>query len=624
MSQLLFLLLFSVAFSTGSDNASSTHCITGSVLDESGVPIIGANVYDLESTSGTTTDFDGKFRLCADTRINTISVSYTGYRSEVIKVRGRDSIQVSLQQGVLLDEVQIIQHGVSRYKTASYTQSEEAGSRPQGVQHKMYSDQGYVQFNTEDYGLIIENAFKTPKNAPLSTFSVDTDGASYANLRRMLKNGQMPPVDAVRIEEMINYFDYDYNTLDGDHPFAVESAVGVCPWNEEHKLVHIGLQGKNINTQDLPASNLVFLIDVSGSMQAPNKLQLVKASFKLLVSQLRAQDRVSIVTYAGSTKVVLESTAGSEGQVILDALEGLFAGGSTSGAAGIDLAYEQASSNFIKGGNNRVILATDGDFNVGQSSDAELVRIIEEKRESGIFLSVLGYGTGNYKDNKMQQLANHGNGNHAYIDDITEARKVFVSEFGGTLFTIAKDVKLQVEFNPSEVAAYRLIGYENRLLNDEDFNDDKKDAGEIGSGHTVTALYEIIPVGVKSDFIKEVDDLRYQKEPKTVNATSRSNELMYVKLRYKQPQGSKSILLDHTIQTGASSGATSDDNFRWSAAVAMYGQLLRDSEFKGDSDYDQVLELAKSAVGQDRHGYRHEFIRLVESVRPLSELQAQR
>ena len=365
--------------------------------------------------------------------------------------------------------------------------------------------------NTEEYDNIIENKFLTATENPLSTFSIDVDEASYSNIRRYLQSGSLPPNGAVRIEEMINYFDYNYLKPLNDDPFTINTEMADCPWNEKHKLVHIGLQGKEIPTENLPAANLVFLIDVSGSMESENKLPLVKASLGMLVDQLRADDKVAIAVYAGNAGLVLPSVSGANKTKIKEAIANLEAGGSTAGGDGIKLAYKVAKENFIKGGNNRIILATDGDFNVGVSSDDELVRLIEEERKSGVFLSVLGYGIGNYKDSKMQQLADKGNGNHSYIDNINEARKVLVSEFGSTLFTIAKDVKIQIEFNPAKVQAYRLIGYENRMLAAEDFNNDAKDAGELGSGHTVTALYEVIPVGVKNDFLPSIDSLKYQK-----------------------------------------------------------------------------------------------------------------
>ncbi|HMK25228.1 MAG TPA: VWA domain-containing protein [Chitinophagaceae bacterium] len=473
-------------------------------------------------------------------------------------------------------------------------------------------------FNTEDYDNIVENKFLAATQNPLSTFSIDVDEAAYSNVRRYLENGSMPPAGAVRIEEMINYFDYTYPKPDNGDPFTVNTEISDCPWNSQHKLVHIGLQGKEIPVDNLPASNMVFLVDVSGSMDEPNKLPLVQASMNMLVDQLREKDKVAIVVYAGSAGLVLPSTNGSNKMKIKEAIDHLQAGGSTAGGEGIQLAYKTARENFIKDGNNRIILATDGDFNVGPSSDDELVRMVEKERKSGVFLSVLGYGMGNYKDNKMQQLADKGNGNHSYIDNINEARKVLVSEFGSTLFTIAKDVKIQIEFNPAKVQAYRLVGYENRMLASEDFNDDAKDAGELGSGHTVTALYEVIPVGVKDDFTKSVDPLKYQRNDKKI-VSSNTNEIMTIKLRYKKPDEDVSKLITHSvIDTHTELGNTSN-NFRFSAAVAEFGLLLRSSEYKQQSTYNQVISLAKAAKGNDDNGYRAEFIKLVQAATSLAK-----
>ena len=412
---------------------------------------------------------------------------------------------------------------------------------------------------------------------------------------------------------MINYFDYVYPKPANGEPFTVNTEISDCPWNTQHRLVHIGLQGKEIPVDNLPPSNMVFLIDVSGSMNEPNKLPLVQASLNMLVDQLREKDKVAIVVYAGNAGLVLPSTNGSNKIKIKEAINDLEAGGSTAGGEGIQLAYKVAKDNFIKDGNNRIILATDGDFNVGVSSDDELVRLIEKERKAGVFLSVLGYGMGNYKDNKMQQLADKGNGNHSYIDNINEAKKVLVNEFGSTLFTIAKDVKIQIEFNPSKVQAYRLIGYENRMLAAEDFNDDTKDAGELGAGHTVTALYEIIPVGVKDSFIKSVDPLKYQYNNGEI-ADDDSPELMTIKLRYKEPVGEVSKLINHPVIDSHLKLTNTSDNFRFSAAVAEFGLLLRDSEYKQQSSFTQVISLAKSASGKDENGYRSEFVRLVGSA----------
>lgn len=472
------------------------------------------------------------------------------------------------------------------------------------------------QFNTEDYNNIVENQFTSPLQSPLSTFSIDVDRASYSNVRRFLQGGSLPPAGAVRIEEMVNYFDYNYPAPIGNTPFSIITETAACPWNETHKLIHIGLKGKEIPLDNLPPSNLVFLVDVSGSMDEWNKLPLVKTSLKMLANQLRENDRVAIVVYAGNAGLVLPSTSGINKAKIKEAIDNLEAGGSTAGGEGIELAYKTASENFIKGGNNRVVLATDGDFNVGASSDDEMVRLIEKERANGIFLSVLGYGTGNYKDNKMQLLADKGNGNHAYIDNQNEATKVLVKEFGSTFFTIAKDVKIQVEFNPALVQAYRLVGYENRMLAAEDFNDDKKDAGEIGSGHTVTALYEIIPVGVRDSFLRSVDSLKYTLPLKAT--ASNTTELMTIKFRYKAPDEEKSSLLVQTVSNEQRPLTATSENFRFSAAVAEFGLLLRNSSFKQRSDFGNVIALAKAAKGQDADGYRNEFIGLVDAAAKLS------
>jgi Ca-activated chloride channel family protein len=465
------------------------------------------------------------------------------------------------------------------------------------------------EFNTEDYSRIYENQFLSVAENALSTFSIDVDTASYSNIRRFLNAGQMPPEDAVRIEEMINYFTYDYPKPEGNKPFSITTTVSKAPWNEKHDILRVGLQGKTFENDKIPPSNLVFLIDSSGSMNDPNKMPLLKSAFKMFANQLREQDHVAIVVYAGAAGLVLESTPGSNKYKITQALDNLQAGGSTAGGAGIQLAYEVAKQNFIRDGNNRVILATDGDFNVGVSSDAELVRIIEEKRKQGVFLTVLGFGTGNYKDNKMEQLADKGNGNFYYIDTENEARKVLVSELGSTLFTIAKDVKIQIEFNPDQVKAYRLIGYENRILAKEDFNDDTKDAGEMGAGHTVTALYEIVPADSKETF-GNVDDLKYQKNDKV-----KSDEMLTVKLRYKEPDSETSQLITQTVKSNEI--VELKDDFKFAVSVAEFGLLLRQSEFKGTATYDEVIKNAQETKGDDKFGYRDEFVKLVEQAKML-------
>ena len=473
-------------------------------------------------------------------------------------------------------------------------------------------DQNYEYFNTEEYERIFENPFHTALNTPLSTFSIDVDNASYSNIRRMINYGEMPRPDAVRIEEMINYFNYDYPAPNDEHPFSINTELADCPWNENNQLLHIGLQGKNIDYENLQASNLVFLVDVSGSMQDANKLPLVKSSLNLLVDKLSAKDRVALVVYAGAAGLVLPSTPASEKAKIKKAIKKLKSGGSTAGGAGIKLAYKIAKENLFENGNNRVILATDGDFNVGVSSTGALTRMIEEKRDDGIFLTICGFGMGNYKDSRMESIADNGNGNYFYIDNIREAQKVFVEEMRATLFTIAKDVKIQIEFNPAKVESYRLIGYENRILNKEDFNDDKKDAGELGAGHSVTALYEIVPKGEESN-ANEVDPLKYQ-DTKIKKIAKVSNELLTIKLRYKKPKEDESLLITSSVTDKSLEFSETSDNFKFSSAVASFGMLLRASEYAGSASYLQAQEMAASAKGKDEHGYRDEFIKMVSSV----------
>lgn len=468
--------------------------------------------------------------------------------------------------------------------------------------------------DAEEYASIVENTFKRAVDTPLSTFSMDVDAASYSNMRRFINGGELPPADAIRTEELVNYFTYNYAAPTGDSPVSISMEAGSCPWNPQHRLVRIGLKAKEIPTKQLPASNLVFLIDVSGSMWGRQRLDLVKASLKLLVNNLREKDRVAIVVYSGAAGEKLAATPGSDKEKIREAIDDLEAGGSTAGGEGIRLAYKIAKKNFMKGGNNRVILCTDGDFNVGVTSEEGLEKLIEQERKSGVFLTVLGYGMGNYKDNRMQVLADKGNGNAAYIDGLQEANRVLVNEFGATLHTVAKDVKLQVEFNPATVQAYRLIGYESRLLNDEDFNNDAKDAGDLGAGHTVTAFYEVIPVGAESGFAGKVDDLKYRKDKKLVQTTG-SDELLTVKMRYKAPDGNVSRKMERSLVDDGKNPISSD--FRFASAVAMFGQLLRNSDFKGEATYDKVISLAKTALDDDERGYRREFIRLVETAKGL-------
>ena len=474
-------------------------------------------------------------------------------------------------------------------------------------------------FDTEEYNRIVDNPFVSASEDPLATLSIDVDTAAYANVRRFLNQRVLPPRDAVRIEELINYFDYDYAPPSSEHPLAVHAEIDSAPWRAEHRLVRVGLKGLDVALEERPPTNLVFLIDVSGSMQDANKLPLLKDGMEMLVRGLGENDRVAIVVYAGASGVVLSSTRGDRRGRIIRALDQLRAGGSTNGGAGIQLAYDIAIANFIEGGVNRVILATDGDFNVGVTNNGDLTRLIEEKAETGVFLSVLGFGTGNYNDAGLEALADQGNGNYAYIDTIREARKVLVDEMAGTLITIAKDVKIQIEFNPLEVNAYRLIGYENRVLEDRDFNDDEKDAGEIGSGHTVTALFEVVPTGVDLD-VPGVDPLKYQV-PARASAAATSGELMTIKIRYKDPDGDESKLIETAVLNRVDvRDELASADFRFAVAVAAFGMILRDSPYKGDATFDSVIRMAEASRGSDPQGYRAEFIELVRRARAISEL----
>ncbi|MGI8889868.1 MAG: YfbK domain-containing protein [Chthoniobacterales bacterium] len=478
------------------------------------------------------------------------------------------------------------------------------------------------QFNTARYGNIEENPFLTATSNPLSTFSIDVDTASYSNIRRFLENGSLPPKDAVRVEEMINYFSYNYPQPNDDLPFSINLDAAACPWAPTHRLVRIGLQGREMPNENRPASNLVFLLDVSGSMNPENRLPLVKQAMRLLIDKLGENDRVAMVVYSGASGLALPSTAGDKKERILSALEHLQAGGSTNGAQGIELAYQTAAEHFIKGGVNRVILATDGDFNIGNTSEGELVRLIQEKAKSGVFLSVLGVGDDNLNDSMMQKLADKGNGNYAYLDSIDEARKVLVEQINGTLVTIAKDVKIQVEFNPAQVASYRLVGYEKRLLRKEDFNNDKIDAGEIGAGHTVTALYEVVPAGAEANpaaSVPAVDPLKYQEQARVASAKAEPGapELLTVKLRYKEPAGETSKLIERPFVDRGEPFASAAPDLKFAAAVAEFGMILRDSEFKGNGTLGAVAEWAQEGKGIDAKGYRNGFLALVKKAQQL-------
>jgi len=606
LATVLFISVFGITV-----NAQNHRKIYGFVKNSYGQPVENAKVTSQEKFSKTFTNDKGWYVLDVPQTDTVFYVIHSDYKKLIQKHKNYNRIDVVIQPKKVAENS--IEYEMYEDVAPVQAARVKSGNRKIMMSYACVGMPAPAQnWNTENYATIHENGFRNVLANPLSTFSIDVDNASYSNMRRYINQGDLPPVDAVRIEEMINYFHYDYAQPTGEHPFSVTTELARCPWNANNYLLHVGLQGKSIDKSELPASNLVFLLDVSGSMGMPNKLPLLKRAFKMLVNELRPQDRVAIVVYAGAAGTVLESTSGDEKRTITESLEKLNAGGSTAGGEGLKLAYKIANKNFVEGGNNRIILATDGDFNVGVSSTSEMERLIEKERENDVFITVLGFGMGNIKDDKMETIADKGNGNYAYIDNIQEARKVFITEFGGTLFTIAKDVKFQLEFNPAQVKAYRLVGYENRLLNSEDFNDDTKDAGEMGAGHTVTALYEIVPVN-SIDTAPSVDDLKYQ-EQKQVSGNI-SKELLTIKLRYKQPDGNRSKLLELPVKNRLTKN--SSDNFRFSAAVAEFGMLLRGSEFIGNTTVESILDLAKNAKGADEEGYRSEFIQLVKTVNNL-------
>ena len=568
--------------------------VTEKVTDVSNDPLLGVSVLIKGTTQGVSTDFDGKYTIKVKNG-DILEFSSLGMKTKQVKVNGQKVINVVLEEdNVALQDVVV---------TMGYAgkRNRKKDKQKKTVVYNIYEE------SRETYKAIDESGFKSTATDPLTTFAADVDNASYSNVRRMLNDKQKPDKDAVRIEELINYFDYNYTPpAEGSKtPLNAITTLSKCPWNTDNYLLRIGLQAKKIDLTKAPPSNIVFLIDTSGSMYSPDKLPLLKESFKLLLESLRPEDRVAIVVYAGAERVALPSTPAKEKDTIIKVLENLEAGGSTAGGAGIQKAYQIARENFIEKGNNRIILATDGDFNVGVRSDGELKRLVEKERQSGVYISVLGYGMGNYRDDMLETIANKGNGNYAYIDNIAEAKKVLVNEFGGTLYTVAKDVKLQLEFNPQYVKQYRQIGYENRALENEDFKDDSKDAGEIGAGHTVTVLYELVPAKGKT-----TDELRYQKQ----NTQAHKDELAFLKIRYKDPyiKRAKSVEESTPIPFTLTDLAQTDDDYRFAAAVAEWGMLLRNSKYKAQSSYNQVLELAKNALGEDKESYRKEFIDLVE------------
>jgi len=603
MRKLIFIVLVSLRLGS---QAAIPYPIFGYVYDQTGSPLMGVSIAEIGTKSKTTTDKTGYFSLTISEKGSKLAFEKAGFESqEIIADQGEIRVNLFRKQAPVVEMEILMDQEAQKSRIASGQFHPNHYTTPQLF---------HEQQNTEEYANMKETGFKRASDHPLSTFSIDVDAASYSNVRRFIMNGQLPPKDAVRVEEMINYFDYNWSTPNSGDAFAIHTDMMKTPWNDQHYLAQIAIKGKEIDTENLPASNLVFLIDVSGSMNQQNKLPLLKSSMKMLVNQLRSIDKVAIVVYAGAAGLVLPSMPGNEKQIIFEALDKLQAGGSTAGGAGIQLAYQTAKSNFVLGGNNRIILATDGDFNVGESSNEAMENLITEKRKEGVFLTVLGFGMGNYKDSKMEILADKGNGNYAYIDNLTEAHKVLVSEFGGTLYTIAKDVKIQVEFNPAYVKAYRLVGYENRRLQDEDFNNDKVDAGELGSGHTVIALYEIVPIGSTSSYPGSIDPLKYQNE-KSVASGVNNGEMFTVKFRYKKPNQEHSSIIVKTVPEKLNSQP--GENLRWAAAVAGFGLLLSGSDYSNHLNYSQIQSLAVSARGTDLKGYRSEMIRLVELASQL-------
>jgi Ca-activated chloride channel family protein len=622
-------LLVSYAYQDATVQPGVVH---GVVRDGAGNGLSGVTVELILNGSpvhSTETGVAGQFRIAGVQRgTYTIRATINGYvqaPSPVITVGDKPLSQIALKMQLrsVADAIRPDARVLKSAEQSRRSEADEAALAPPtaalpmapGVggtvsSHSLFRQQ--QPFQSEAYDRIEDNRFRRVANDPVSTFSIDVDTASYSNVRRFLNEGRLPPADAVRTEELINYFRFAYPTAPSNAPFSVTTEVARCPWNPRNKLALIGLQSRRLDAEKTPPRNLVFLLDVSGSMDSPDKLPLVRNAMKMLADTLTDADRVSIVVYAGASGLVLPPTPGHRKAVIRQAIADLKPGGSTNGAAGIHLAYNVAASSFIDGGINRVILATDGDFNVGVTSQGELVRLIEQQRERGVFLSVLGVGTGNLKDSTMEKLADKGNGNYAYLDSLHEARRVLIAEAGATLITVAKDVKIQVEFNPAVVGAYRLIGYENRLLNREDFNDDRKDAGEIGAGHAVTALYELRPAGEQAA-VPAVEPLRYSDEHKPT-ATARSGELMTVNLRYKKPDASTSQLITHVVRhADAELGA----NLGFAAAVAQFGMLLRNSEFKGQSSWESTASLARRYRGDDADGYRAEFIRMIDLAASL-------
>jgi Ca-activated chloride channel homolog len=601
-------------YGTVSD-ASNGHPIPGVIISVKGTHIL------------THTDFYGNYSITIGTGRQILVFSFVGMKTVEIEAGKEDRLNVAMEQDIaVLEEVIVLGSGTNRRNQRRHQITGsvyDAEYSPSPVYIVVEED--YNRMYQESYAALSETGFQDVLKNPLSTFSIDVDNAAYSNIRRFINNGQMPPANAVRIEEMLNYFSYNYPEPRGEHPFAMHTELSACPWNPHSQLLHVGLKASEIDKGELPGSNLVFLIDVSGSMRQDNRLPLAKTAMSMLLEELRPDDRVSIVVYSGRTELLLESTPASKKGKILSAIASLQAAGGTAGGQALRMAYDVAESNFIKEGNNRIIMCTDGDFNVGETSLDAMQQLVEDKRRRGVHLTVLGFGMGNFKDDRLELIANKGNGNYAYIDNIQEARKVLVHEFAGTLFTLANDVKLQIEFNPARAKAYRLIGYENRRLNPEDFNNDAKDAGEMGAGHTVTALYEIIPAGSDVPIPGGVDPLRYQPNPESVRPDNNA-ELLTIKARYKEGVGERSVMFEQAVQGRViprchAHRKNSGLLRQWLSLVCCCS--IRPS--KAMRPYENVLKLALEGKGRDDHeGYRAEFINLVRTAQSLDKISMRR
>jgi Ca-activated chloride channel family protein len=605
--------------------STSEFLVQGNIENEFGQPIIGATIHAVGSKLSVKSNEKGYFKIIVTGKRAQLSISAKGYTSKIVDVIDQRPLRIQLKNEIVANK--FLQEATTMHDGLRLASAEQASasSRRSLDGHPTFGSAPFMKRrgSTDVFETVKEQRFQKAQQVPLSTFSIDVDVASYAVMRRFLEMRQWPVAGSVRIEEMLNYFPYNYPQTQSIHPMAIHSEIANAPWNDQHYIVKLALQAKQLSTNELPPSHFVFLVDVSGSMMPANRLPLVKEGLLMLVEQLREQDRISIVVYASGTGVVLPSTSGYQKEVIRKAINSLQAGGQTAGASGIQLAYKLAQENYVENGNNRVILCTDGDFNVGVSSDAALEKMIEQKRSTGVYLSVLGFGMGNYKDARLQKLSAKGNGNYAYIDSPSEAKKVLVKEFGGTLYAVAKDVKVQVEFNPQLVQAYRLIGYENRHLDTEDFEDDSVDAGEMGSGHTVTAIYEIIPVGIKSSFVTENVNRKYTQTTTSTNKKT-SQEWLTVQVRYQPIQGGASKLLQQTLQGKPKPIQQASENMRYASAVAEIGLLLMESPYRSNASFQQAINRIHAAKGIDEGGYRAEFLKLAKMAWGIAQQRQQK